>query len=79
MNEDYLNNDNINETSAEPVVSEPYRYKYENGEKRETPNESSYYSSGYNTYNYSTSHNAENTSSHVTVEVTKKKKKHRVK
>ena len=76
MNEDYLNNDNINETSAEPVVSEPYRYKYENGEKRETPNESSYYSSGYNTYNYSTSHNAENTSSHVTVEVTKKKKKH---
>lgn len=39
MNEEYMNNDNLNENettcSAEPVVSEPYRYKYENGEKKE--------------------------------------------
>lgn len=41
MNNDYFNNEfnntNIEATSkTEPVVSEPYRYKYENGEKKDT-------------------------------------------
>lgn len=53
----------------ETVVSEPYRYKYENGEKREESNTSSYYHSPYNTYNYGSS------VSHVTAEVPPKKKK----
>lgn len=81
MNDDYMNNENLNENetsnSTEPVVSEPYRYKYENGEKRETPNESaSYYRSGYDTYNYNTSYNTYGSSaSNVTVEVAPKKKK----
>lgn len=52
----------------ESVVSEPYRYKYENGEKRE-------YRSPYDTYNYNTSYNYGSTASHVTVEVPKKEKK----
>ena len=55
------------------VVSEPYRYKYENGEKREES--ASYYRSPYDTYNYNTSYNYENTASKVTVEVPKKEKK----
>ena len=71
-------NDNFNNTdfntfyeenttaNTEPVVSEPYRYKYENGEKRENPNASGYYN-----YNYSYG----NTASHVTMEVPKKSKK----
>ena len=72
MNEDYLNNENFNEThsninansNTEPVVSEPYRYKYENGEK-------------YDTYNYNTSsYRYTDTTSQVTVEVPVKKKKH---
>ena len=29
MNDDYMNNEN-------PIISEPYRYKYENGERRDT-------------------------------------------
>ncbi len=60
---------------SEPVISEPYRYKYENGEKREEPNSSSYYRSPYDTYNYNTSYNYENTASRVTAEVPVKKKK----
>ncbi len=80
MNDEYMNNDTLNETetgnSPEPVVSEPYRYKYENGEKRETPNESaSYYQSGYNAYNYNSSYNYRSNASNVTVEVPPKKKK----
>lgn len=88
MNEDYTNhfytehnssNANSNETTVntEPVVSEPYRYKYENGEKREAPNtSSSYYQSGYNTYNYnSSSYSYGANASHVTGEVPKKKKR----
>ena len=74
MNEDYTNNETINENSslAEPVVSEPYRYKYENGEKKESTStsDSSYYHSVYDTYNYNT------TTSAVTGEVPPKKKKH---
>ena len=77
MNDDYRNNDSLNETNTntEPVVSEPYRYKYENGEKRETPNGAdSYYQSGYNTYNYNTSYGYGNNASSVTAEAPKKKK-----
>lgn len=53
MNNDYFNHEINNETiettnATEPVVSEPYRYKYENGEKRETTNNTGYY--GYNSY-----------------------------
>ncbi len=64
MNEDYTENNSVNDNinaSTEPhetmetVVSEPYRYKYENGEKKETTNDSgSCYQSGYHTYNYNT-------------------------
>ena len=38
MNDEYMNNENQRETTAntESVVSEPYRYKYENGEKSES-------------------------------------------
>lgn len=60
---------------SESVISEPYRYKYENGEKREEPASSSYYRSPYDTYNYNTSYNYENNASKVTVEVPEKKKK----
>lgn len=35
-----------------PVISAPYRYKYENGEKTEIPNASTENRSGYDTYNY---------------------------
>ena len=73
---------NQNETSSdfntrqenESVISEPYRYKYENGEKREEPN-ISYYRSPYDTYNYNTSHNYGSTTSYVSPEVPQKKKK----
>lgn len=79
MNEEYTNNNTMNETNitTEPITSEPYRYKYENGEKKETPNDSaSYYHSGYDTYNYNTSsYNYRDTASTVTVEVPDKKKK----
>ena len=75
MNENYTNNEyNSNSsvetvTNTEPANSEPYRYRYENGEKRE-------YSSGYNTYNYNTSsYQYRDTASTVTGEVPKKKKK----
>ncbi len=74
MNDDFRNYDYFNNTSqeesantpAEPVVSEPYRYKYENGEKRENPNQTGYYN-----YNYSYG----NSASTVTMEVPKKEKK----
>jgi len=68
MNEDY----NIYEehttanTNPEPVISEPYRYRYENGEKRESTNT-------YGYYNYNTTY--DNTSSTITVEAPKKKKR----
>lgn len=77
--------DNIvtNETDTElntakendSFVSEPYRYKYENGEKREEPNVSPYYRSAYDTYNYNTSYNYGTASSNINVEVSPKKKK----
>lgn len=82
MNDDYMNNEILNEnktdSTTETVVSEPYRYKYENGEKRETPNESasSYYQSGYDAYNYNTSYNTYGSNaSNVTAEFAPKKKK----
>ncbi len=71
MNENYFNdNPDVNNSTAEPVVSEPYRYRYENGEKREATN-----SSAYNTYDYHTSYGYGSTASTVTVEVPAKKKK----
>jgi len=87
MNEDYTNHfypeNNPTETNAsetttntEPIVSEPYRYRYENGEKREIPKESSpYYHSGYSSYNYNASSYNYGNSSSVTGEVPKKKKR----
>ncbi len=81
MNEDFFNTNNnsiepSNETdiTASGLPSEPYRYKYENGEKKESPNESAYYQSGYRTYNTS-SCNYGNPASSVTMEAPKKKKK----
>lgn len=67
MNDDYTNNNyysNENNTTPEPAASEPYRYKYENGEKTDT-------------YNYNTSYSYGNTygTSPVTVEATPKKKR----
>lgn len=71
-----------------PGISQPYRYKYENGEKREMPNEPAQASqqTAYDTYNYNAAYgyntNSYNTGSyttgttHTTVEVTPKKKKH---
>lgn len=58
----------------ESVMSEPYRYKYENGEKRDEPN-SSYYRSPYDTYNYNTSYTYGGPAPHTTAEVPKEKKK----
>ncbi len=66
MNDEFLNNNNQTQETTESVVSEPYRYKYENGEKYDTYN---YNSSSYTYGNYG------NTASHVNVEVTPKKKK----
>ncbi|MBP3569540.1 MAG: trypsin-like peptidase domain-containing protein [Lachnospiraceae bacterium] len=68
------------EPAPEPVVSEPYRYKYENGEKRENPNrnEAPYYQSAYNNYNYGSAYHYDqtyNTTSHTTAETPVKKKK----
>lgn len=82
MNEEYTNNSYENDnhsnetyTNTESIVSEPYRYKYENGEKRETSDNTSYHS-GYQTYNYNTSsYGYENSASTVTAEVPKKKKR----
>ena len=81
MNEDYTNNytsehnsyETTNNTNTEPAASEPYRYKYENGEKRENPNASPYFQSGYNTYNYNTSSYNYGNNSSFTGEVPKKK------
>jgi len=75
MNNDYFNNEinteNIKTTNTtEPVVSEPYRYKYENGEKRETTNNTEYY--GYNAYD---TYRYENRSYTGTVEAPTKKKR----
>ena len=61
------------------VISEPYRYKYENGEKKEDPNSSAYYRSPYDTYNYNTSFNYDTTASRGNTEVPEKKKKRRPK
>ena len=72
MNDDYNNNNFESNTNAETSVSEPYRYRYENGEKRESTN-----TFGYNTYNYNTSsYNYRTNTSAVTGEapVTKKKR-----
>ena len=68
MNEDYnIYEEHTNTTeTAEPVVSEPYRYRYENGEKRESTNT-------YGYYNYNTTYG--NASSTITVEAPKKKKR----
>lgn len=59
-------NNVTNTTSAEstsgttpPVVSAPYRYKYENGEKTEIPNHS------YDTYNYTNNPYSNNTASYT--------------
>lgn len=49
--------------APEPAVSEPYRYKYENGEK-------------YDTYNYTSSYHTYGTCSTTTDTVPPKKKKH---
>lgn len=59
------------------VISEPYRYKYENGEKKEESNSSAYYRSPYDTYNYNynTSFNYDTTASRGNTEVPEKKKK----
>ena len=66
----------ITKQENESVISEPYRYKYENGEKQEESGYSSTtYRSPYDTYNYNTSYNYGNSASHVTVEVPEKKKK----
>jgi len=77
MNEDYNNNIfSENNTSAEsradkePVTSEPYRYRYENGEKKESLG-----FSDYNTDNYNTAYNYRGNSSSVTGEVPVAKKK----
>lgn len=69
MNDDYLNNES-NETTyqTEPVISEPYRYKYENGQKCDMGG-SSYADNSF----YDTAYRS--TASTVTVEVPKKKKR----
>ena len=75
MSEYYFENESNNknnETNAtvEPVVSEPYRYKYENGEKKETTeNAGSYGYGAYDTYRY------QNYSYTTTAEPPKKKKR----
>lgn len=70
--------------ASEPTFSEPYRYKYENGEKRENPNknDSPYYQTRYNNYDYNSSYQYSNTAyqyndgtSHSTAETAGKKKK----
>jgi len=68
MNEDFNRyEDNTNTTlNTENIVSEPYRYKYENGEKKE-------YANTFGYYNYNTSYG--NTSASPIGEVPKKKKK----
>jgi len=57
MSENYFDNEwnkesTENNTVTEPVVSEPYRYKYENGEKRENTGYSAYDTYRYDTYGY---------------------------
>ena len=69
------NNNYGTKPESEPMISEPYRYKYENGEKREEPNSSAYYRSPYDTYNYNTSYNYGSPTTQTTVEVPEKKKK----
>ena len=95
MNDDFFNtyhqNENKDEiianatetikdtTTPEPILSEPYRYRYENGEKREDPNktESFYSQTGYSSYDYNSSaYRYNNTASHTTAEAPVKKKKH---
>ena len=79
MNDDLFYTDNSDDTTSkyntettettETPVSSPYRYKYENGEKKETTDgrENFYnYYSGYDTY--------QNNTSKVSVEVPAKKK-----
>ena len=56
-----------NHNTYEPSVSAPYRYKFENGEKRENTNQSG------TTYYYTGSGYETNNASRVTVEVPKKK------
>ena len=82
MSEEYTNNyESRNDsyrtdsnTENETTVSEPYRYRYENGEKRESTNTyDSYYHTGYNTYHYSSPYGS--TASTVNAEVPGKKKK----
>ena len=74
-NQNETNTDISTKQENESVFSEPYRYKYENGEKREESGCSSTYRSPYDTYNYNTSYNYGSNASHITVEVPEKKKK----
>ena len=75
MSEYYFENESNNKNNetnvtVEPAVSEPYRYKYENGEKRETTeNAGSYNYGAYDTYRY------QNYGYTATVEPPKKKKR----
>lgn len=72
MSDYYFENEpnNKNNETTEPAVSEPYRYKYENGEKRETTgNAGSYNYGAYDTYRY------QNYDYTATVEPPKKKKR----
>ncbi len=70
MSEEINNNPYENNSNT----SEPYRYRYENGEKRENTNSyDTYYHTGYNTYQYSSPYR--DISSAVTAEVPNKKKK----
>ena len=76
MSEEFNNNpyETNSNTTNETTVSEPYRYRYENGEKREsTSSYGSYYQSGYNTYHYSSPYR--DTSSATTAEAPGKKRK----
>ena len=68
-------NTDITTQENRTVTSEPYRYKYENGEKREESGYSSTYRSPYDTYNYNSSYHYGSNASQVTVEVPEKKKK----
>lgn len=62
MNDEFLNNENPDtsechfEHNEEEIISQPYRYKYENGEKKEIPNEGAATGrqTAYDTYNYGT-------------------------
>ncbi len=69
-----------NETTTNlNTQQEPYRYKYENGEKREETTNSFQYRSPYNAYNYNTSYSYENNTSQAMGEAPKKKKRPLVK